>query len=79
MYKQFFKRILDFLFALFGLLMLSPLFVFVTMALYYANEGKPFFFQLRPGLNGQLFKIIKFKTMNAQNWKFLNLDNCFHF
>lgn len=64
MYKLFFKRILDFLLALFGLVVLSPLLLIVTMALYFANQGKPFFFQLRPGLNGQLFKIIKFKTMN---------------
>ncbi len=64
MYKLFLKRILDFLFALIGLVVLSPLLVIVTIALYFANEGKPFFFQLRPGLNGEIFKIIKFKTMN---------------
>ena len=64
MYKLFLKRILDFLFALFGLVVLSPLLVIVTIALYFANEGKPFFFQLRPGLKGTIFKIIKFKTMN---------------
>ena len=64
MYSTFFKRILDFLFALFGLLVLSPLLVFVTVALYFANDGKPFFIQLRPGLKGEIFEIIKFKTMN---------------
>lgn len=64
MYKLFLKRVLDFLFALIGLLVLSPLLVIVTIALYFANDGKPFFFQLRPGLNGTIFKIIKFKTMN---------------
>ena len=64
MYKLFFKRILDFILALFCLLLLSPLLVFFTIALYFANEGKPFFFQLRPGLKGSIFKIIKFKTMN---------------
>jgi lipopolysaccharide/colanic/teichoic acid biosynthesis glycosyltransferase len=64
MYKFFIKRIFDFLFALFGLVVLCPLLVIVTIALYFANEGKPFFFQLRPGLNGSIFKIIKFKTMN---------------
>jgi lipopolysaccharide/colanic/teichoic acid biosynthesis glycosyltransferase len=36
----------------------------VTIGLYIVNQGKPFFFQLRPGLNGAIFKIIKFKTMN---------------
>ena len=64
MYKSFFKRIIDFLAAFFGLVLLSPLFLVVTIGLYFANEGKPFFFQLRPGKNGRLFNIIKFKTMN---------------
>ncbi|MGJ1321975.1 sugar transferase [Sphingobacterium faecium] len=64
MYKHFFKRIFDFLAAFFGLLLLSPLFIIVTIGLYFANHGKPFFFQARPGKNGKIFKIIKFKTMN---------------
>lgn len=64
MYKHFFKRIFDFMLALIGLVVLSPLLIIVTMALYFANDGKPFFIQLRPGLNGTIFKIIKFKTMN---------------
>lgn len=64
MYKYFFKRIFDFFAALFGLLLLSPLFIIVTIGLYFANHGKPFFFQARPGKNGKIFKIIKFKTMN---------------
>ena len=64
MYEPFFKRIIDFTGAIIGLLLLSPLFIMVTVGLYIANDGKPFFFQLRPGKNGQLFKIIKFKTMN---------------
>ena len=55
---------LDFLLALIGLFLLSPILVFVSIGLYYANNGKPFFFQLRPGKNEKLFKIIKFKTMN---------------
>lgn len=64
MYKHFFKRILDFLAAFFGLLALSPLIIVITIGLFFANQGKPFFFQLRPGKNGVIFKIIKFKTMN---------------
>ncbi|UFH46673.1 sugar transferase [Flavobacterium galactosidilyticum] len=64
MYKFFFKRIIDFVLALLGLCLLSPLFIVVTIGLYIANQGKPFFFQFRPGLNGVIFKIIKFKTMN---------------
>ena len=64
MYKHFFKRILDFIAAFFGLLVLSPLVLVVTIGLFIANQGKPFFFQLRPGKNGVIFRIIKFKTMN---------------
>jgi len=64
MYKNYIKRILDFLAAFFGLLLLSPLFILVLIFLALANNGKPFFVQLRPGKAGRIFKIIKFKTMN---------------
>ena len=64
MYKLYFKSIIDFLLALIGLVLVSPLFVIVMIGLFFANDGKPFFFQLRPGKNGVVFKIIKFKTMN---------------
>lgn len=64
MYKTHFKRLLDFIMALFALLLLSPIFIFVTIGLYLANNGSPFFFQSRPGLKEKVFKIIKFKTMN---------------
>jgi len=64
MYRHFFKRLFDFFIALIGLIVLSPIFIVVTIGLYFANDGKPFFFQARPGLNEQIFKIIKFKTMN---------------
>lgn len=64
MYKDFFKRIIDFTAAFFGLIILSPVFLVVTVCLYFANSGKPFFFQPRPGKNERIFKIIKFKTMN---------------
>src|SRR5690606_32506443 len=58
------KRFLDILVALVGLLILSPIFILVTIGLFFANKGKPFFFQERPGLNEKIFKIIKFKSMN---------------
>ena len=64
MYKSVFKPVLDFLIALIGLLVLSPIFLFVMIALTIANQGKPFFFQKRPGKNEKIFSIIKFKTMN---------------
>lgn len=64
MYKLYFKRVFDFFVAFFGLLILSPVFLIVTICLFFANQGKPFFFQIRPGKKGELFKIVKFKTMN---------------
>lgn len=64
MYKNFIKRFLDVLLSFLGLLLLSPVFLAVTIGLFIANDGKPFFVQNRPGKNGMIFKIIKFKTMN---------------
>jgi lipopolysaccharide/colanic/teichoic acid biosynthesis glycosyltransferase len=43
---------------------LFPILFGVTVLLFIANDGKPFFFQLRPGKDERIFKIIKFKTMN---------------
>jgi undecaprenyl phosphate N,N'-diacetylbacillosamine 1-phosphate transferase len=70
MYKSYFKRPLDFTLALLGLFLLSPVLVISTIVLCFANQGKPFFFQKRPGKNGAIFQIIKFKTMNDKK----NLD-----
>ncbi|ATA68458.1 sugar transferase [Capnocytophaga cynodegmi] len=64
MYKNYIKRLIDFFAALFGLILLSPIFIIVMVGLFFANDGKPFFFQKRPGLHNRVFEIIKFKTMN---------------
>lgn len=64
MYRSFFKRVFDFSVAFVALLVLSPLIILVAIGLFFANNGKPFFFQQRPGKNEVIFKIIKFKTMN---------------
>lgn len=64
MYKNFFKIFFDFLLALSGLIILSPFFILIFLALFIANNNKPFFLQPRPGKNGTIFKVIKFKTMN---------------
>ena len=73
MYKTFIKPFLDFILALIGFLLLSPVFIIVTIGLFFANQGKPFFFQLRPGKDGKIFKIIKFKTMNDKKDEHGNL------
>lgn len=64
MYRNHLKRIIDFFVALFALILLSPIFIVVTLCLIVANRGKPFFLQERPGKDERIFKIMKFKSMN---------------
>ncbi|MDD3744623.1 MAG: sugar transferase [Lentimicrobiaceae bacterium] len=66
MYVNLLKPIIDFLLSLIVLLILSPLFLLITLLLTIANSGNPFFTQTRPGKNARLFKVIKFKTMNEK-------------
>jgi len=73
MYNNFFKRILDFLAAMIGLILLLPIMVVVTVALFIINKGKPFFTQNRPGKNEVIFKVIKFKTMTDRKDRSGNL------
>lgn len=64
MYKCFFKKVIDFIFSLTVLVVVCPLLLFVVVWLHFANKGSGvFFLQDRPGLNGKIFKVIKFKTM----------------
>lgn len=73
MYKRYFKRIIDFFISIIGLLVLSPLLLVVSIFLFFANSGNPFFIQNRPGKDGVVFKIVKFKTMNDKKDKDGNL------
>lgn len=67
MYRHFFKRVLDFSISLVALLCISPLLLIITIWLHFANKGAgAFFFQERPGKNGKIFKVIKFKTMTDE-------------
>ena len=67
MYRCFLKRLIDFTIALLALICLSPLLVVVTVWLHFANKGAgAFFFQPRPGKNGKIFKVIKYKTMTDE-------------
>ena len=67
MYKHFFKRFFDFWIALIALICISPILIVVTIWLHFANKGAgAFFFQERPGKNGKIFKVIKFKTMTDE-------------
>lgn len=67
MYRDFFKRGIDFLIALVALVCISPVLAVVTIWLHFANKGAgAFFLQERPGLHGKIFKIIKYKTMTDE-------------
>src|SRR5690606_17673984 len=67
MYKNFFKRIIDFCIAAIAFLILSPVFILLVIFIKIANQGAGvFFFQQRPGFNGKIFNVIKFKTMTDQ-------------
>ena len=66
-YRNCIKRVLGFCIALVALICLSPLLLVVTVWLHFANKGAgAFFFQERPGKDGKIFKIIKFKTMTDE-------------
>ena len=67
MYRHFFKRVLDFLGALLGLILVGWLIVIVAIFLHFANKGAgAFFTQERPGKDGKIYKVIKFKTMTDE-------------
>lgn len=63
MYKKFWKPIIDFFLAFFGLLVFSPLLIVTGIGLIFQNNRKVFFYQERPGKDQKPFYIIKFKTM----------------
>ena len=67
MYKHFFKRFLDFCISLLVLIIISPILLVITIWLYFANKGAGVIFtQDRPGKDGKIFKVIKFKTMTDE-------------
>ena len=64
LYPKYLKRLFDFFFSLLVLFVLMPVFLVITIFLFFANNGYPFFFQHRPGKKGRIFLLMKFKTMN---------------
>lgn len=74
MYKHFFKRLIDFILVLCVLLVIWPILLIITVWLHFANKGAgAFFFQDRPGKDGRIFKVIKFKSMTDERDKDGNL------
>lgn len=67
MYKNFFKRLIDFCIVLTALLIIWPVLLVITIWLHFANKGAgAFFFQERPGKDEKIFKVIKFKSMTDE-------------
>lgn len=74
MYKNCLKRVLDFTIVLCALIVISPILLVITEWLHFANKGAgAFFTQARPGKNGKIFRVIKFKTMTDERDKDGNL------
>ena len=74
MYKHFFKRVIDFTIALVALLVIWPILLVIYIWLTIANKGAgALFYQERPGKNGKIFKIIKFKSMTDERDEYGNL------
>ncbi len=63
-YLNIIKPSIDFSIALVLIIITSPIYLLLLILLTISNSGKPFFFQLRPGKNEKIFKVVKFKTMN---------------
>ena len=67
MYKDFWKRVIDFILSLLTLAILWPILLVITIWLHFANKGAgALFLQERPGKNGKIFKVVKFKTMTDE-------------
>ena len=66
MYAKCFKRILDFLLSFLGIVLLSPVFLVLTVLGAVKMKGNPFFAQERPGKNEKIFRLIKFRTMTNE-------------
>lgn len=67
MYKHLFKRVFDLIISLIALLLIGWFLIIIAIWLHFANKGAgAFFFQERPGRDGKIFKVIKFKTMTDE-------------
>ena len=66
MYKNFFKRVFDFILSLGALIVLAPVFLVLIILGWKHMKGNPFFAQDRPGKDGKIFKLIKFRSMSEE-------------
>lgn len=66
MYAKFFKRLIDFILALVGIVILSPILIVLIALGAIFMGGNPFFTQERPGKNERVFKLVKYRTMDTR-------------
>ena len=66
MYKSFLKRFFDIVCSFLGIVILSPLLIILIIVGVIAMKGNPFFCQLRPGKNGKIFRLFKFRSMTNE-------------
>src|SRR5690606_30164896 len=66
MYSNYIKRLMDILLSFIALILLSPVIILLWICLFIVNSGHPFFYQLIPGKDERVFKLIKFKSMTDQ-------------
>jgi hypothetical protein len=64
MYRSLFKRVFDFILSLTAIIILSPVLLLLTVIGAFLMGGNPFFTQERPGKDGKIFKLVKFRSMN---------------
>ena len=65
MYKHFFKRMIDIVLSFIGIVVLMPIWIILSLAIFINDPGTIFFTQKRVGKNKKLFKILKFRTMKT--------------
>jgi lipopolysaccharide/colanic/teichoic acid biosynthesis glycosyltransferase len=73
LYRRYIKRILDVVLSFIGLVVISPILVFLTIILFVISRSSPIYLHERPGMNGRIFRLIKFKTMNDKRDEHGNL------
>lgn len=66
MYGKYFKRCLDFIVALFTMILLSPFVLILTALGAILLKGNPFYMQLRPGKDEKIFRLVKFRSMTME-------------
>lgn len=65
MYVHFFKRLIDIVLSLLGIVLLSPLLLLIALLIKLDSKGPVLFRQKRVGKNKKYFSILKFRTMKA--------------